>query len=92
AEDALVALHGALMVDRASLAEQIALMSPGDITLAFFGQGHDLLTTCTYVHPGFLRWRPWGADARLADPDARPQGLLARGWQPPSTSVSESRA
>jgi len=80
--EALASLRSALHIDAHSLLEAHAFMTPGEPTLALFGQGHDLLATVTYLHPGFLRWRPWGADARLADPEALPRWLASRGWTP----------
>jgi hypothetical protein len=84
AADAIRDLRVALQIEPDSLAEQLALMTPGDVTVALFADGHSLVTTVTYIHPGYLRWRPWGADARLADPSALPGWLSARGWEPPA--------
>lgn len=78
--EALAALRLALSIDADSLLEAHAFMTPGEPTIALFGNGHALLATVTYLHPGYLRWRARGADARLADPEALPRWLASRGW------------
>jgi len=83
AADAIRDLRVALQIDPDSLAEQYSLMTPGDVTMALFAEGHSLVTTLTYIHPAYLRWAPWGADALLADPSGLPGWLSARGWEPP---------
>jgi len=81
---ALADLRLALSIDADSLLDGINWMTPGEPTLALFGEGRELLATVTYLHPDFIRWRPWGADARLADPEALCRWLASRGWAPPT--------
>jgi len=57
-------------------------MTPGDLDLSFL-DGHDLLATVTYIYPTIIRWRGWGADARLAEAAELAAWLVERGWRPP---------
>lgn len=75
----LTFLRDALAIDRDSLAEKYALMTPGDLDLHFF-RGHELLATVTYVAPSFVRWNGWPFDARLSDKERLAAWLTEHGW------------
>jgi hypothetical protein len=83
----LLPLVTALAIDEASLALGTALMTPGDIELHFL-HGHDLLTSVIFIHPRWLRWTSWSADARLRDPASLVAWLSSHGWNPPPTYVA----
>jgi hypothetical protein len=81
-EVAVRELAAALQVRTSDFAERYALMTPGDLTLAFFGKGQELLTTVTVLFPDFLRWREWPGDAGLTQPAKLRDWLTQRGWEP----------
>ena len=66
------ALGEALAINEASLAEQLALMTPGFLSLHFI-RGHELLASVDCVTRSIVRWSGWPFEARLQ----RPAGLAA---------------
>ena len=80
--EALESLRGCFAIFEESLLRQAALMTPGDLDLNFLA-GHDLITKVTYIFPDFLRWRPWGFDAKLVDGTKLTAWLVERGWKEP---------
>lgn len=80
---ALRHLRHCLEVDEGSLAEDLALMTPGSIDLNFT-VGHRLLATVTYIEPCFVRWCGWNSDARLVDAAQLVAWLADHGWRTPS--------
>jgi hypothetical protein len=79
--DAIAALRLALRVEPSE--EGYSWMTPGDPTMAIYGEGHELLAVVTYLHPGFVRWQGWDADLPLKDRTAVTEWLAERGWRPP---------
>jgi hypothetical protein len=67
AEDhtAVAALVGSLATG--STDEEVAIMTPGDFTFAFYKQGDPLLPV-TYIHRGYVRWPGSRFDAPLLRP------------------------
>jgi hypothetical protein len=75
----LVAL---LQVRATDFDKRYSFMTPGDLTLAFYDSGHDLLTTVTFLHPDLLRWNDWPGDAGLIESGKLTDWLTQRGWAP----------
>ena len=78
-------LHSCLGVDVESLNQQWQLMTPGDVDLNVL-VGHELVATVTFIYPDFLRWRGWGADARLCNGAELAAWLVERGCPLPQRS------
>jgi hypothetical protein len=72
-------LRDVLVIAPESLAEEISLMTPGDLDMHFFG-GHELLASVTFVANNHLRWRGWPFDARLREPERLGRWLREQGW------------
>jgi hypothetical protein len=71
-----------LSIDEESLAEQRAVMTPGDLQLNFL-DGHVLLASPIYIYPSFLRWGDGGSDGRLKDGERLATLLVTHGWRLP---------
>lgn len=71
-----------------AVADQMALMTPGNVDLNFMA-GHKCLATVSYIFPCFVRWRGWCADARLIEPAAMAGWLRGHGFQLPEEAPSE---
>lgn len=61
-------LIAALEPNLDDLVKRYSLMTPGNPTIAFFGDGHEFITSVTLLGPNYLRWRAWHSDVRLKEP------------------------
>jgi hypothetical protein len=88
--EAVASLREALQTARDD--DGFSFMTPGDVTFAFYGEGHDLLATVTYLAPDFIRWRGADHDLQLSDGPAVWAWLVRGvGSRPPDSGKCRSR-